>query len=302
MKKPFWGISIFIIILFCFIGCEFDPTTPDDEFSYFTDDGFVFFTGLPYPNIPYYGVNIGIFPPKARDWIERTFTSDIMENPNYTDLEFIVKWSENNNSISAEAYHTNKAGESIRFKWGNYNGSSSIFTTYGEYAVYQTLKYKYEYKLYVDEQLKKDPVFAEIIKFAKKLSDEIEYDWGSFSGYTGAAVKPTPGKKLAVCDGYANEVMEKALQINSVLSVERWTSTGHAWNVLNLADGRKLYFDLTWFDNEHINSETGEIYQTDDYGWENITFFEHLFHYSNIGYGTKVFHHEIGKWAKTTSR
>ena len=101
--------------------------------------------------------------------------------------------------------------------------------------------------------------------------------------------------RYAVCAGYANEVMEKALALNSVREVQKWRSPGHAWNVLKLVDGRTLYFDLTWFDNEHINHETGEIYQTDDYGWNNITFFEHLFRFSNIGYSTRQFTHNHGR-------
>jgi hypothetical protein len=76
--------------------------------------------------------------------------------------------------------------------------------------------------------------------------------------------------------------------------VQRWTGPNHAWNVLKLADGRTLFFDLTWFDNEHINQETGVIYETDDYGWANITFFEELFKYSNVGYGSGQFAHSSG--------
>ena len=147
----------------------------------------------------------------------------------------------------------------------------------------------------MERRLKKDTAFAEIIEFAKQLGKEIEYDWANFSAYKGP-VKKTPNKRYAVCDGYANEVMEKALELKSVESVEKWTSSDHAWNVLNLTDGRALYFDLTWFDNEHINEETGEIYETEDYGWQNITFNKHIFRFSGIGYGTKVFHHDIGKF------
>jgi len=88
--------------------------------------------------------------------------------------------------------------------------------------------------------------------------------------------------------------MEKVLELNSVSAVQKWTSEGHSWNVLKLTDGRTLYFDLTWFDNEYINYETGEIHQTDDYDWKNITFYEHLFRFSNIGYETNVFHHNTG--------
>jgi hypothetical protein len=104
--------------------------------------------------------------------------------------------------------------------------------------------------------------------------------------------------KYAVCDGYSNDVMDKSLSLKCVKSIEKWTGPNHAWNVINLVDGRTLYFDLTWFDNEHINEETGIIYQTDDYDWENITFNEDLFRHSNVGYGTGMFSHDKGKFDK----
>jgi hypothetical protein len=102
--------------------------------------------------------------------------------------------------------------------------------------------------------------------------------------------------KYAVCAGYSNEVTAKALSLKCVKSVEEWTGPNHAWNVINLVDGRTLYFDLTWFDNEHINEKTGQIYQTDDYDWENITFNEDLFRHSDVEYGTSIFHHNQGKF------
>ena len=210
-------------------------------------------------------------------------------------------WSENNNRIYMEASYTVGKGYIGAGKcktWGQnavYRGSSEIFKKNGEYAYYHTLRFDYEYKLEVERQIKNDSVFAEIIEFAKQLGSEIEYDWANFSAYKGP-VKKTPGKRYAVCAGYANEVMEKALELKSVKSVERWVSSDHAWNVLNLTDGRALYFDLTWFDNESINEKTGEIYETDDYGWKNITFDKRLFRFSGIGYGTGTYCHNIGKF------
>ena len=299
------NLIVILTALFCFFGCD-DGLTNDDELT--NNNGeFVTLSNLSFPVEMYYGANLGRFPPKAREFIKNTqFSQDKMQKPYMVDPSIRVWWSENNNSVLMEASYTVASGYegagTIR-TWGqgaHYSGSSTIFDTYGEYAYYQTLRFKYEYRLYVENLLKTDPVFAEIAEFAKKLCAEIEYDWANFSGYKGATVQRTPGKRYAVCDGYAKEVMEKALQLKSVRAVQKWTSPGHAWNVLILADGRTLYFDLTWFDNEHINPETGVIYQTDDYDWENITFYEHLFRFSNIGYGTKVFHHNIGTFHSET--
>jgi len=299
MKKLFFRLFALTIVLFCFYGCDNGTTSPETS-----SEEFVSFTNIVYPEIMYYGANLGLFPPNVRDSLMNTvFTQEIMEQPFIKEPSLKVLWDEDNNSIFIEASYIiaeGYVGAGTLRTWvqgSYYHGSPDIFDTYGKYAVYQTLRFKYEHSLDVERQLKNDPAYAEIIEFAKQLCDELEYDWASYSGYKGP-VKPTPGKKYVVCDGYANEVMGKILQLSSVKSVEKWTSPGHAWNVLKLADGRTLYFDLTWFDNEHINSETGEIYQTDDYDWENITFYKHLFRFSNIGYGTRVFHHNIGKFSK----
>jgi len=262
---------------------------------------FLTFSNLEFPEIMWYGANLGYFPPEAREFIMNSaFTKEKMEQRSMINPTLKVWWSEDNNRILMEASYTiapGYIGAGTVSTWGqgaHYSGSSTIFDTYGRYAYYQTLRFKYEHKLDVERRLRTDPAFAEIIAFAKQLCAEIEYDWASFSGYRGP-VKPTPGLRRAVCDGYANEVMEKVLRLPSVSAVQRWTGPGHAWNVLKLVDGRTLFFDLTWFDNEHINSETGVIYQTDDYGWNNITFHEHLFRFSNVGYGSRQFTHNLGR-------
>jgi len=270
-------------------------------------NGFVTFRNLPYPEIIYYGANLGYFPPEVRDWIMNSaFTPEKMEQSFMLDSQLRVWWGEDNNTVFTEASYTiapRFRGAGTVTTWGGqYRGGENIFNTYGEYAYYQTLRFKYQHRLYVDHLLITDPVFAEIIEFARHLSAEIEYDWASFSGYTGAPVRPTPGLRRHVCDGYANEVMEKAFRLPSVRAVQRWVSPNHAWNVLRLADGRTLYFDLTWFDNERINRETGQIVQTADYNWNNITFFEHLFRFSNVGYGTRQFSHNMGTLQRELTR
>jgi hypothetical protein len=271
---------------------------------------FSFPDDLTFPVVMHYGANLGIFPPKARDWIINTaFTKAKMEGASMLDSSLKAWWSEDNNTILFEASYTiapGYVGAGTKKTWGTeakYGGASSIFNTYGEYADYQTFRFRYEYSLYVEYLLKKDSAFVEIINFAKNLCDEIEYDWTNYSGYTGKKpVIKTSGKRYAVCDGYTKEVTDKILTLNSVQTVQRWTSPTHAWNVLKLVDGRTLYFDLTWFDNESINQETGEVYQTDDYGWFNITFHEHLFRFSNVSYGTKSFTHNIGEFQSERSR
>jgi hypothetical protein len=249
----------------------------------------------------YYGVNLEEFPPNVREWIVNTgFPKQKMEGPAMTNPTLRAWWSEDNNAVLFEAAYivaNGYEGAGNRKVWGQgaaYRGSGNIYDMYGEYAKYHTLRYNWELKQEVERLLREDSAYAEVIAFAKQLCSEIEYDWASFSGYTGSKVIPTPGLRRHVCDGYANEVMDKVLALKSVRAVQKWSSPGHAWNVLQLVDGRTLYFDLTWFDNEHINHETGRVYQTDDYRWENITFDRELFYHSNVGYGTRVFHHKAG--------
>jgi hypothetical protein len=299
MKKICLKLVVILIVSVCILGC---PPPPDEDV---TSSEFVTLPDLVFPTIMYYGANLGYFPPGARDFIMNVqFTKEKMEQPFMINPSLRVWWSEDNNRVLMEASFTIASGyegAGTVETWGQgakYSGSPEIFNIYGEHAHYHTLRFNYEYSLYAQNLLKTDRAFAEIIAFAKQLSAEIEYDWASFSAYRGSPVKPTPGLRRAVCDGYATEVMEKVLKLPSVQAVQRWSGPNHAWNVLKLVDGRTLYFDLTWFDNEHINHETGEIYQTDDYDWENITFYEHLFRFSNVGYGSGQFAHNMGRLEK----
>ncbi|MCL2435571.1 MAG: hypothetical protein FWD09_05475 [Lentimicrobiaceae bacterium] len=256
------------------------------------------------PDTNYYGADLTQFPPNVRKWVvNKAFTKEKMERPAMINPQLKVWWSEDNNAVLAEASYTiaeGYVGAGTLETWGQearFFGSPAIFNVYGEHAKYHTLRFEWELKQEVEQLLENDPAYSEIITFAKQLSDEIEYDWKNFPGYKGP-VKRTPGKKYFLCDGYANEVMNRILDLNSVQAVQRWVSSNHAWNVVKLTDGRTLYLDLTWFDNEDIDQKTGKIYQTDDYRWANITFNEELFRYSSVGYGDRVFHHALGKFDK----
>jgi len=245
--------------------------------------------------IVYYGANIGQFPPKIRDWIiNKGFPKEKMEKVWMKDSKLKAWWSDDGNAVLFEASYTlakGYKGAGKRKTWGSGAGySGPNLKNYKKYAKYRTLKFRYALKRESENLVKNDPAYAEVIDFARQLSGKIEYNWAEYDGYKGATPVKTPGLKYAVCSGYTDEVMKKVLILKYVASVEEWTSDNHSWNILNLVDGRKLYFDLTWFDNEHINHETGLIYQTDDYDWENITFNEALFKYSNVSYSGSYSH------------
>jgi len=138
-----------------------------------------------------------------------------------------------------------------------------------------------------------DKRYRQIIDIAMKLCEEIEYNWSDFSGYDGAVPQLDATKRHEVCDGYSKIAKSEFINLECVDKVLICSGENHAWNMLVLDDGRKLYLDLTWFDNETIDSATGRIKQLDDYDWANITFDEETFKYSGIGYGSGVFTHSL---------
>ncbi len=257
----------------------------------------------------YFGADLTRFPPKVRKWImSEAFSVEKMTRPSMLNSKLKADWSEDGNSVVFEASYTIAPGYvdagTIKI-WGqstHYSGDRSIFRKYGEYAKYQTMRFKWEYSEYCKRLLKTDAAYAQIIAFAKKLCDELEYDWANFSAYRGVRVKRTPNKKYCVCAGYTDEVMNRILQLKCVRAVQKWSSRNHAWNVIKLKDGRTLYFDLTWFDNEYINHETGYIEPQEDYDWENITFDRELFNYSNLSYGGGAFEHAYGEMVEEKVR
>ena len=252
----------------------------------------------------YFGADLTRFPPEARKWImTEAFTVERMTQPFMIDSKLAVEWSDDGNSLRFEASYVmapKYQGAGNVTTWGQgayYTGDETIYERFGEHAKYHTMKFRWSYRQSCRERLSQDEAYAQVIAFASRLCDELEYDWGNFSAYRNAPAVRTPGKKYCVCDGYANEAMAGFLQLDCVQAVQKWTSGNHAWNVILLTDGRTLYCDLTWFDNEHIDEQTGRIVQKEDYDWENITFDRELFNYSNLSYGEGVFEHLYGRLA-----
>jgi len=250
----------------------------------------------------YYGAkNLLEFPASVIKWVETTFIKEEMEDPKLN-----VWWGDDDGRAYAEVSYTVKDGYAGAGEIETFSGSygydwNKLNQEYGEYAKFQTMKFKHEQKVKAEQRMVYDPAFREVIEFVKELCEEFEYDWSNYSKYQGATVKKTPEKKYAVCSGYSSEV-EKVLELNCVQAVQFWSAPGHAWNVLVLNDNRLLYVDATWFDNEHINETTGEIIQLDDYGWENVTFNEEIFKFSDISYGTGEFTHALGKFDKEITK
>jgi len=109
------------------------------------------------------------------------------------------------------------------------------------------------------EQRRKDTAFAEIEKVIFQVATEYKYDWEK--AYGKEVKYRNPNTKKAVCDGYANAVIEAFKNHPLVEKVEKWTGGNHAWNVIILKDGRKIYCDATWYQRQGIDEE-GYVLET----------------------------------------
>jgi hypothetical protein len=121
------------------------------------------------------------------------------------------------------------------------------------------------------EERRKDSVFNEIEKVVLQIATEYKYDFEKAYGIE--AKYRNPNTKKAVCDGYANAVVDAFKNHHSVAKVEKWYSnTGkHAWNVIALKDGRKIYCDATWYQGNSIDNE-GYVVETINKNPVNLTF------------------------------
>jgi hypothetical protein len=134
--------------------------------------------------------------------------------------------------------------------WGNSTGSIGN----GKINYKSTQKNDDEAEARIEER-RKDPAFAEIERIVLQIATDYDYD---FYGAYGKVVKyRVPTVKKAVCDGYADAVLQAFNNHPLVERVDKWSSNvgNHAWDVIVLKDGRKLYCDTTWYDSNSIDDE-----------------------------------------------
>jgi hypothetical protein len=134
--------------------------------------------------------------------------------------------------------------------WGNMTGSI------GNNAVTYTLTRRMfdEAQLRMEER-RRDPVFREIERIVLQIATDYDYDFGSAYGIR--VRYRNPNVRRAVCDGYSDAVLRAFANHPHVLRAEKWSSSigNHAWNVLVLKDGRRLFVDATWYDGNTIDDE-----------------------------------------------
>jgi hypothetical protein len=135
--------------------------------------------------------------------------------------------------------------------------------------------------------LKSDPYYKAVYDIIIDIGNKIDYNWAGFSSYHGAKPIPTPGRRLEVCEGYSNIVSQRLQILPCVSKIFKMSVPGvHAWNELLLINGRKLYVDATWFDNDHIDENTGKTTYKPDWNWDNLTYDVAKFNRS-VSYGTR---------------
>jgi hypothetical protein len=154
----------------------------------------------------------------------------------------------------------------VGYTWGTgfgYIGNKTIKFT-------KTKKLLDEAQYRLDER-RKDPVFNNIEKIVLKIAKEYNYD---FEAAYGIKVKyRRPNVKRGVCYSYSDAVTTVFRQYSQVASVERWSSKigNHAWNILVLNDGRKLYCDATWYGGNKIDDD-GYVVDIPEQDPVNLTF------------------------------
>jgi hypothetical protein len=149
-------------------------------------------------------------------------------------------------TIKPKGKYTWKTPTYVCMTWGGGTGSIGL----GETTYRQTKKNSDEAE-YRIEQRRRGPAFAAIEKIVLQIATEYDYDY--YGAYKKSVKYRTSNVKKAVCDGYADATMRAFEGHPLVDHVEKWAGGNHAWNVVVLKDGRKIYTDATWYDGNGID-------------------------------------------------
>ncbi len=136
------------------------------------------------------------------------------------------------------------------YTWFNVKGSIGNNET-----LYTKTRKMYDEAEYRIEERRKEAVFREIEEIVYRVAKDLDYDFESAYGIR--VQYRNPNVRKAVCDGYADAVSEAFDNHPYIVGIEKWSSAigNHAWNVLLLKDGRKLYCDVTWYEEQRIDDE-----------------------------------------------
>jgi len=101
-----------------------------------------------------------------------------------------------------------------------------------------------------------DPDYRRITDIIEReVITKFKYDWDSYLGGRSRSHQESISAGLGICDVYAH--FTKDVLTAAGYRVEIWSSPGrHSWNHVIMPDGRILYIDTTWYDNEYENHPT----------------------------------------------
>jgi len=122
--------------------------------------------------------------------------------------------------------------------------------------------------------MKKDPALKKVYYVLLSCAIDMDYDYNRI-GVPVQFVNPKP--LTGVCDDYTNLLIERLNKANiaGVSDVRKVTGKDHAWVTLNY-NGRTLYLDATWFDNNAIDN-SGTVVHSPYKDPRNMTFDRDVF-------------------------
>ena len=221
--------------------------------------------------LPSFAMPSNYIPQYAIDYAEQFKVNFLRENSqSASDLQYRFFYNNNGEAcleftVSPRGRYTWPTPTWVGYTWGNWFGTIGVNAIH--YSVTRRQRDEADYRM---EQRRNDPAFREIERIVYQIALEYDYDFASIGI---SARYRNRNTRRAVCDGYSDAVVNAFRNHSLVARVEKWTSVigNHAWNVIVLNDGRRIYCDSTWYDGNNIDNE-GYVISTPDRNPVNLTF------------------------------
>ncbi|GHT21145.1 hypothetical protein AGMMS4957_09500 [Bacteroidia bacterium] len=126
-----------------------------------------------------------------------------------------------------------------------------------------------------------DKEFKKLVDLCKDIANNSTYDWDYW--YEGL---PHDINRGFICADYADFTQKTLSEQGYDVKIATSSRANHAWNEVVLADGRKVYVDVTWFDKDYDG--TKHVKQTYDIKWIALDQDKAIFDY---GFSGKVKKH-----------
>ena len=144
-----------------------------------------------------------------------------------------------------------------------YSSNYLMLLSYGDYE--QAVERKETLNEIVDTQrnvyqsgiTSTDSKYEKVLKIHDALIKDIEYDEDVYSGEEAETSHSIAGAmtsaKTAVCEGYAKvmQLMMNCYDVENIYVTGIANGGGHAWNMVQMNDGKYYWLDATWDDQEY---------------------------------------------------